>query len=154
MNTNFHKVKEFMAVMGQEVKSKPKIASYGTCILRLALIKEEVKATPKIADYGTCTLRLALIQEELDELKEALLENDIVETADAIADILYVVYGTAVAFGIGIDEVFEEVHSSNMSKLDVDGTAIFDEMGKVMKGPDYFRPNIAQVLLQQGISAL
>ena len=131
MTTNFHKVKEFMTVMGQEVK-----------------------ATPKIADYGTCTLRLALIQEELDELKEALLENDIVETADAIADILYVVYGTAVAFGIGIDEVFEEVHSSNMSKLDVDGTAIFDEMGKVMKGPDYFRPNIAQVLLQQGISAL
>lgn len=129
--TNFHKVKEFMTVMGQEVK-----------------------ATPKIADYGTCILRLALIKEELGELKEAMLENDIVETADAIADILYVVYGAAVAFGIDIDEVFQEVHSSNMSKLDEDGNAIFDEMGKVMKGPDYFRPNIAQVLLQQGISAL
>ena len=129
--TNFHKVKEFMTVMGQEVK-----------------------ATPKIADYGTCILRLALIKEELGELKEAMLENDIVETADAIADILYVVYGAAVAFGIDIDEVFQEVHSSNMSKLDEDGKAIFDEMGKVMKGPDYFRPNIAQVLLQQGISAL
>ena len=129
--TNFHKVKEFMTVMGQEVK-----------------------ATPKIADYGTCILRLALIKEELGELKEAMLENDIVETADTIADILYVVYGAAVAFGIDIDEVFDEVHSSNMSKLDEDGKAIFDEMGKVMKGPDYFRPNIAQVLLQQGISAL
>ena len=129
--TNFHKVKEFMTVMGQEVK-----------------------ATHKIADYGTCILRLALIKEELGELKEAMLENDIVETADAIADILYVVYGAAVAFGIDIDEVFQEVHSSNMSKLDEDGKAIFDEMGKVMKGPDYFRPNIAQVLLQQGISAL
>ena len=115
---------------------------------------QEVIATPKIADYGTCILRLALIKEELGELKEAMLENDIVETADAIADILYVVYGAAVAFGIDIDEVFQEVHSSNMSKLDEDGNAIFDEMGKVMKGPDYFRPNIAQVLLQQGISAL
>ena len=129
--TNFHKVKEFMTVMGQEVKATPKIADYGTCILRLALIKEEVK-----------------------ELEVALLEDDIVETADALADILYVVYGAAAAFGIGIDEVFQEVHSSNMSKLDEDGKAIFDEMGKVMKGPDYFRPNIAQVLLQQGISAL
>jgi len=131
MLTNFNKVKEFMTIFEQEVK-----------------------ATPKIADYGTCILRLALIKEELGELKEAMLENDIVETADAIADILYVVYGAAVAFGIDIDEVFDEVHSSNMSKLDEDGKAIFDEMGKVMKGPDYFPPNVAQVLLQQGISAL
>ena len=125
--TNYEKVKEFMTTFNQEVKP-----------------------VPKIAKLSTIALRLALIEEELGELREALINNDVVETADALADILYVVYGAAAAFGIDIDEVFEEVHSSNMSKLDNDGLPIYDEMGKVMKGNTYFHPNIAQLMIKQG----
>jgi predicted HAD superfamily Cof-like phosphohydrolase len=125
--TNYEKVKQFMTTFNQEVKP-----------------------VPKIAKLSTITLRLALIEEELGELREALINDDIVETADALADILYVVYGAAAAFGIDIDEVFEEVHDSNMSKLDNDGLPIYDEMGKVMKGSTYFHPNIAQLMIKQG----
>lgn len=125
--TNYTKVKQFMATFGQEVKP-----------------------VPKIAKLSTITLRLALIEEELQELREALVNNDIVETADALADILYVVYGAAAAFGIDIDEVFDEVHESNMSKLDEKGDPIYDDLGKVMKGADYFHPNIAQLMIKQG----
>ncbi|HIG57979.1 MAG TPA: phosphoribosyl-ATP diphosphatase [Flavobacteriales bacterium] len=125
--TNYEKVKQFMTIFNQEVKP-----------------------VPKIAKLSTITLRLALIEEELSELREALINDDIVETADALADILYVVYGAAAAFGIDIDEVFEEVHDSNMSKLDNNGQPIFDEMGKVMKGHGYFHPNIAQLMIKQG----
>lgn len=124
--TNYEKVKEFMTVFNQEVKPKPKIG-------KLSTIK----------------LRLALIDEELGELREALINDDLVETADALADILYVVYGTAAAFGIGIDEVFSEVHDSNMSKLDENGQPIYSELGKVMKGPYYFEPKISTILLKQ-----
>ena len=124
--TNYEKVKEFMTVFNQEVKPKPKIG-------KLSTIK----------------LRLALIDEELGELREALINDDLVKTADALADILYVVYGAAAAFGIGIDEVFDEVHESNMSKLDENGQPIYSELGKVMKGPYYFEPKIYKILLKQ-----
>jgi len=124
--TNYEKVRQFMVTFGQEVKDKP-----------------------KLSNLSTCRLRLALIDEEIGELQDALVNDDLVGTADALADILYVVYGAAAAFGIGIDEIFDEVHDSNMSKLDEDGNPIYNKIGKVMKGPNYFKPKIATLLLKQ-----
>ena len=124
--TNYEKVKQFMITFGQEVKPKP-----------------------QMPELGTIKLRLALIEEELGELREALINDDMVETADALADILYVVYGAAAAFGMDIDEIFEEVHDSNMSKLDENGKPIYSELGKVLKGQNYFEPKIATILLKQ-----
>ena len=124
--TNYEKVKHFMTTFGQEVTPKP-----------------------EMPELGTIKLRLALIEEELGELREALINDDMVETADALADILYVVYGAAAAFGMNIDEIFEEVHDSNMSKLDENGKPIYSELGKVLKGPGYFEPKIATILLKQ-----
>ena len=117
--TNFEKVGTFMKTFGQEVKSRPSLSS------------------DKINK-----LRLSLIKEELDELKEAINKKDLVEIADALTDILYVTYGAGHAFGIDLDKCFNEVQRSNMSKLGDDGKPIYNEEGKVMKGPNYFKPNL------------
>jgi len=121
--TNFEKVKIFMETFGQEVKSKSSLSS------------------KKIN-----SLRLSLIQEELDELKKAIQDNDIVEVADALTDILYVTYGAGHAFGIDLDKCFNEVQNSNMSKLGDDGKPIYNENGKVMKGPNYFKPDLSKYI--------
>ncbi len=121
--TNFKKVKIFMETFGQEVKNKASFSS--------AKINQ---------------LRLDLINEELQELKEAMKNKDILEVADALTDILYVTYGAGHAFGIDLDKCFQEVQNSNMSKLDKDGKPIFNEAGKVMKGPNYFKPNLRQFI--------
>ena len=119
--TNFNKVGVFMKTFGQEVKNKP---SFST---------EKIKQ-----------LRISLIQEELDELKEAMTNNDLLEVADALTDLLYVTYGAGHAFGIDLDKCFDEVQNSNMSKLDENGKPIFNEAGKVMKGPNYFKPDLSK----------
>ena len=121
--TNFENVKKFMQIFGQEVRSK---ASF---------------PNDKIIN-----LRLDLIREELLELEEAIEKKDIKEVADALTDILYVTYGAGHAFGINLDKCFEEVQNSNMSKLSEDGKPIYNENGKVMKGPNYFKPNLNQFL--------
>ena len=121
--TNFNKVGEFMKTFGQEVKNKPSFS------------------TDKINQ-----LRVSLIQEELDELKEAMSNNDLLEVADALTDLLYVTYGAGHAFGINLDKCFEEVQNSNMSKLGKDGKPIYNEFGKVMKGPNYFKPNLGKFI--------
>ena len=117
--SNFNKVGIFMKTFGQEVKSKPSFS------------------TDKINK-----LRIDLIKEELDELKEAMDNNDLLEVADALTDILYVTYGAGHAFGINLDKCFDEVQNSNMSKLGENGEPIYNESGKVMKGPNYFKPNL------------
>ena len=119
--TNFESVEKFMQTFGQEVKTK---ASF---------------PNDKIVN-----LRLDLIKEELSELKEAVEKKDIKEVADALTDILYVTYGAGHAFGINLDKCFEEVQNSNMSKLGLDGKPIYNESGKVMKGPNYFKPNLGK----------
>ena len=121
--TNFECVKKFMETFGQEVRTS---ASF---------------PNDKIID-----LRVDLIGEELLELKEAIENKDIKEVADALTDILYVTYGAGTAFGINLDKCFEEVHNSNMSKLGSDGKPIYNESGKVMKGPNYFKPNLKKFL--------
>jgi len=119
--SNFDSVRKFMKTFGQEVKEK---ASF--------------------PDDKITSLRYELIQEELDELKEAIDRKDIKEVADALTDILYVTYGAGHAFGINLDKCFEEVQNSNMSKLDLNGKPIYNEKGKVMKGPNYFKPNLSK----------
>ena len=121
--TNFEAVGQFMKTFGQEVKTKPELSNY------------------KIND-----LRISLINEELEELKKAIKDNDILEVADALTDILYVAYGAGHAFGINLDKCFNEVQESNMSKLGSDGKPIYNESGKVMKGPNYFKPNLSKFL--------
>ena len=121
--TNFEKVGLFMKTFGQEVKSKPAFA------------------TDKVNE-----LRVNLIVEELEELKAAVKNKDLKETVDALTDILYVTYGAGHAFGVDLDKCFEEVQKSNMSKLDEDGKPIYNESGKVMKGPNYFKPNLSKFL--------
>ena len=122
--TNFEKVEVFMKTFDQEVKNK---ASF---------------STDKIN-----SLRFDLIKEELEELKVALENKDILEVADALTDILYVTYGAGHAFGINLDKCFNEVQESNMSKLNKNNKPIFNEHGKVMKGPNYFRPNLSKIVL-------
>ena len=117
--SNFESVKKFMETFGQEVKEKAEFPN------------------DKIT-----TLRYDLIKEELEELREALEKKDIKEVADALTDILYVTYGAGHAFGINLDKCFQEVQNSNMSKLGKDGKPIYNENGKVMKGPNYFKPNL------------
>ena len=121
--TNFQKVKNFMETFGQEVKSSASLSS------------------PKINK-----LRYNLIKEELDEFKQALDNNDLLEVADALTDILYVTYGAGHAFGINLDDCFEEVQNSNMSKLGNDGKPIYNDQGKVMKGPKYFKPDLSKFI--------
>ncbi len=119
--TNFQKVKIFMQTFGQEVKLIPSFS------------------TEKIND-----LRYSLIQEELDELKQAIENKDLLEVADALTDILYVTYGAGHAFGIDLDKCFEEVQNSNMSKLGSNGNPIYNDAGKVMKGPNFFKPDLSK----------
>ena len=119
--SNFNKVKTFMETFGQEVKTKPSFS------------------TDKIN-----SLRYDLIKEELEELKEAMENKDFLEVADALTDILYVTYGAGHAFGIDLDKCFEEVQNSNMSKLGENGKPIYNESGKVMKGPKYFKPDLTK----------
>ena len=121
--TNFQKVKNFMETFGQEVKSRPSFSSDKINILRYNLIKEE-----------------------LDEFKQALDNNDLLEVADALTDILYVTYGAGHAFGINLDACFDEVQNSNMSKLGNDGKPIYNDQGKVMKGPKYFKPDLSKFI--------
>ena len=119
--SNFKLVKNFMETFGQEVKNKPSFS------------------TDKINK-----LRYDLIEEELDELRVALENKDLLEVADALTDILYVAYGAGHAFGIDLDKCFEEVQNSNMSKLDENNKPIYNESGKVMKGPKYFKPDLSK----------
>ncbi len=121
--SNFSKVGIFMKTFGQEVKNKPSFS------------------TDKINK-----LRIDLIKEELNELTQAMKNKDLLEVADALTDILYVTYGAGHAFGINLDKCFDEVQNSNMSKLDENGKPIFNDSGKVMKGPNYFKPNLAKYL--------
>ena len=121
--TNFEKVGLFMTTFGQEVKKKSGFSSN------------------KINN-----LRINLIEEELNEFKDAMSKKDLKEVADALTDILYVTYGAGHAFGINLDDCFEEVQKSNMSKLGNDGKPIYNEHGKVMKGPNYFKPNLNKFL--------
>ena len=123
--SNFNKVKTFMETFGQEVKTKPSFS------------------TDKIN-----SLRYDLIKEELEELKVAMENKDLLEVADALTDILYVTYGAGHAFGIDLDKCFEEVQNSNMSKLGEDDKPIYNESGKVMKGPKYFKPNLGKFINQ------
>ena len=119
--SNFRKVGTFMKTFGQEVKMKPSFS------------------TEKINK-----LRIDLIKEELEELTEAMINKDLLEVADALTDILYVTYGAGHAFGIDLDKCFDEVQNSNMSKLDENGKPIYNENGKVMKGPNYFKPDLSK----------
>jgi predicted HAD superfamily Cof-like phosphohydrolase len=121
--SNFNKVGTFMKTFGQEVKTKPSFSS------------------DKINK-----LRIDLIKEELEELKEAMDNNDLLEVADALTDILYVTYGAGHAFGIDLDKCFDEVQNSNMSKLGENGEPIYNETGKVMKGPNYFKPDLSKFI--------
>jgi len=121
--SNFLKVKMFMDTYGQEVKSKA-----------------------EFPNKNIVNLRLNLIKEELEELQEAIKQEDLLEVADALTDILYVTYGAGHAFGIDLDNCFDEVQKSNMSKLGADGKPIYNQDGKVMKGPKYFKPNLKQFL--------
>ena len=122
--TNFEKVKLFMQKYGQEVK-----------------------ANANFSDEKTNKLRVDLIKEELEELTKAMDEKDLLEVADALTDILYVTYGAGHAFGINLDKCFDEVQSSNMSKLGEDGKPIYNEAGKVMKGPNYFKPDLSKYII-------
>ena len=121
--TNFQSVKKFMETFGQEIKEKA-----------------------EFPDSNIVSLRYDLISEELQELKDAIKNNDIKEVADALTDILYVTYGAGHAFGINLDKCFNEVQESNMSKLGSDGKPIYNESGKVMKGPNYFKPDLSKFL--------
>ena len=121
--TNFEKVRLFMKTYGQEVKDKA-----------------------GFSDAKTNKLRINLIKEELEELTEAMQDKNLLEVADALTDILYVTYGAGHAFGIDLDKCFEEVQNSNMSKLGEDGKPIYNEAGKVMKGPNYFKPDLSKYL--------
>ena len=107
---------------------------------------QEVKTTSSLSSEKINNLRISLINEELDEFKEAIKNNDLKEAADALTDILYVTYGAGHAFGINLDKCFEEIQNSNMSKLDNNGRPIFNEYGKVMKGPKYFKPNLSKFI--------
>ena len=121
--TNFEKVGLFMTTFGQEVKINPSLSS------------EKIN-----------NLRISLINEELEELKEAIKNKDLKETIDALTDILYVTYGAGHAFGVNLDKCFDEVQRSNMSKLDDKGKPIYNNDGKVMKGPNYFKPDLSKFL--------
>ena len=121
--TNFEKVRHFMKTFGQEIKTSADLS------------------TDKIN-----SLRVSLINEELEELKKAISERDMLEIADALTDLLYVTYGAGHAFGIDLDKCFDEVQNSNMSKLNENGKPIYNESGKVLKGPNYFKPDLSKFL--------
>ena len=108
----------------------------------MKIFGQEVKANPSFSSDKINKLRIDLIKEEFEELVEAMNNKDLLEVADALTDILYVTYGAGHAFGIDLDKCFDEVQNSNMSKLDKNGKPIYNELGKVMKGPNYFKPNL------------
>ena len=108
---------------------------------------QEVKTKSELSNDKINELRISLINEELEELKTAIKDKDILEVADALTDILYVAYGAGHAFGINLDKCFDEVQNSNMSKLDENGKPIYNEFGKVMKGPNYFKPDLSKFLI-------
>ena len=114
--------------------------------LFMKTFKQEVKTSANLTSSKIINLRVSLIEEELNELKEALKQKNLAEVADALTDILYVTYGAGHAFGLNLDACFNEVQKSNMSKLGKDGKPIFNEKGKVMKGPNYFAPNFSKVM--------
>ena len=124
--TNYEKVKEFMTQFNQKIEKYP-----------------------SLVDHNTAMLRLNLIYEEYTELEDAVTEKDLIDIADALTDILYVTYGTGLAYGIDLDKCFEEVHRSNMSKLGPDGNPIYREDGKVLKGINYTQPDLKSVLGKQ-----
>ena len=132
LKTNFEKVKEFMKSFGQEVKTKP-----------------------EWPNEDTMELRIDLIEEELEEFKDAIIDGDgtLVDVADALSDLLYVVYGAGHSFGIDLDKCFAEVHRSNMSKLDDDGLPFYREDGKVLKGPNFSEPDLTSVLFDASFSS-
>ena len=107
---------------------------------------QEIKTKPSLSSEKINNLRINLINEELEELKDAIKNNDLKETIDALTDILYVTYGAGHAFGVDLDKCFEEVQNSNMSKLGDDGKPIYNESGKVMKGPNYFKPDLLKFI--------
>ena len=107
---------------------------------------QDVRQQAALSTEKINSLRISLIEEELDELKQAMKEKNLKEVADALTDILYVTYGAGHAFGIDLDKCFDEVQNSNMSKLGSDGKPIYNESGKVMKGPDYFKPDLSKYL--------
>ena len=107
---------------------------------------QEIKTKPSLSSEKINNLRINLINEELEELKYAIKNNDLKETIDALTDILYVTYGAGHAFGVDLDKCFEEVQNSNMSKLGDDGKPIYNESGKVMKGPNYFKPDLLKFI--------
>ena len=121
--TNFELVGDFMEAFGQDVQFEP-----------------------TWPDFNTRELRLELIQEELEELSDAVADRDMIQIADALTDLLYVVYGAGHTFGLDLDECFHEVHASNMSKLGEDGRPLHREDGKVLKGPNYFKPDLEGIL--------
>ena len=121
--SNFENVKKFMETFGQIVRTKP-----------------------QLPDKETMQLRYDLIEEELNELEHAMKTKNLKEVADALADILYVTYGAGYAYGIDLDKCFKEVQRANMSKLGEDGKPIYNEKGKVMKGPNYLEPNLKQFI--------
>ena len=121
--TNFESVRKFMETFGQDVKERA-----------------------NFPDEKITSLRYDLIKEELNELKDAINDKDITEVADALTDILYVTYGAGHAFGINLDKCFEEVQNSNMSKLGLDGKPIYNDVGKVMKGPNYYKPDLTKFI--------
>ena len=121
--TNFKNVRKFMETFGQDVKERA-----------------------NFPDEKITSLRYDLIKEELNELKDAINDKDITEVADALTDILYVTYGAGHAFGINLDKCFEEVQNSNMSKLGLDGKPIYNDVGKVMKGPNYYKPDLTKFI--------
>tara|TARA_B100001094_G_C17548580_1_gene492582 strand:- start:137 stop:511 length:375 start_codon:yes stop_codon:yes gene_type:complete len=123
--TNFENVKIFMKTFGQNIKEKA-----------------------EFPEEKIISLRYDLIQEELNELKEAINKRDMREVADALTDILYVTYGAGHAFGVNLDKCFQEVQNSNMSKLGLDGKPIYNDKGKVMKGPNYFKPDLTKFVTQ------
>ena len=114
--------------------------------LFMKTFNQDVKVTSSLSTDKINSLRISLINEELEELKQAISEKNLTEVADALTDILYVTYGAGHAFGIDLDKCFDEVQNSNMSKLGKDGKPIFNEFGKVMKGPDYFKPDLSKFI--------
>ena len=167
--SNFRKVGTFMKTFGQEVKTKPSfstekinkllliyiifyktyrsiMSNFSKVGLFMKTFGQEVKNKPSFSTDKINKLRLNLIKEELSELTEAMNNKDLLEVADALTDILYVTYGAGHAFGINLDKCFEEVQNSNMSKLGDNGKPIYNEHGKVMKGPNYFKPDLKKFI--------
>ena len=154
-NTGFKQVEEFHKAFGHPVHKKPIEANIKTVKLRLSLILEEFieLSTASLAENNDNVKRLIktlnLAQEQIKTLEEADKELDLIEIADALTDINYVTYGAGHCYGINLDSCMEEVQKSNMSKLGEDGKPLYNDMGKVMKGPNYIKPNLKKLLFEE-----